>query len=66
MAEEPLYCPWCGGEIGIDCKCEHDSFETPLPKREKRYCEVCGVVPAPGKECKYYVANGNETGCIPI
>lgn len=54
MSDEPLFCPWCGLEIGGGCICEHDSYETPLPHRDKRYCEFCGIIPAPGKECKFY------------
>ena len=46
MGDEPLYCTVCGAEDG---DCEHDpwvkGFE-PGP-----YCEVCGVIPAPGLNC---------------
>lgn len=63
--DEPLYCPWCGNEVGIDCKCEHDAFETPLPKREKRYCETCGVIPALGQECQFYKKGGKNSPCTP-
>src|SRR5581483_1827371 len=64
MSDEPLYCPWGGYELGCGCECEHDAYETPLPLREKRYCDVCGVIPAPGMECKFYQSGGNSTGCI--
>lgn len=43
MSDEPLYCTVCGAE---DWNCEHAQQETVGP-----YCEICGVIPAPGYDC---------------
>ena len=56
-AEEPLYCPVCGREWGVDPLCDCNDAEG------GPYCHVCGVIPAPGGECKFFKAGGNETGC---
>lgn len=64
MSDEPLYCPSCGKEIGIDCACTYDFEYDPAPPRERYYCECCGVIPASGKECKFYGYGGaNTEGC---
>lgn len=53
MSDEPLYCPACGRE---HCGCSDEAREA------GRYCEACGVIPAPGKECRFYKEGGQE-GC---
>lgn len=62
MSDEPLYCVHCGMEIGCGCECGA-SIEDETPPREYRYCDVCGVIPAPGKECSFYQRGGNKSGC---
>lgn len=63
MSDEPLYCTWCGHEVGSkECTCGVSTWES-APPREKRYCDVCGVIPAQGKHCKFYDRGGNNTGC---
>lgn len=52
--EEPLYCRVCGAE---DCWCDHD-FEDVGP-----YCDVCGIIPAPGFECMFMKADGRRDRC---
>lgn len=52
MSDEPIYCEKCGAE---ECECDFGA--------EGPYCMACGVVPAPGRECKFYKTGGNETGC---
>jgi hypothetical protein len=60
MSDEPLYCPHCGAEdFGCDCDPEQ------VPPREKRFCQVCGVIPRPGGECKFYAAGGSDRYCDP-
>ena len=62
MSDEPLFCPLCGDEIGPDHRnCGFD-FEADVP-REKRHCEVCGVIPRDGFECHFYQRGGNREGC---
>lgn len=57
MSDEPLYCPACGREWGVEgCDCGSDA--------EGPYCHVCGVVPAPGMECKFYRDGGRDDGCV--
>jgi hypothetical protein len=51
--EEPLYCRVCGAE---DCWCDH-SFEDEGP-----YCDVCGIIPAPGFGC-VYMGGPRRDGC---
>jgi hypothetical protein len=63
MSDEPLYCPWCGLEIGCGCECSKDLEFDDLPPRESRYCEVCGIIPALGEHCAFYAKGGNRTGC---
>ena len=64
MSDEPLYCPACGVEIGPDHKdCDYD-YNSPVLPRAERYCDVCGVIPAGGKECQFYCGvQGNTRGC---
>jgi len=38
MADEPLYCSFCGAE-DFGCDCEYPSEDG---EREVKYCEVCG------------------------
>jgi hypothetical protein len=51
-ADEPLYCAACGREY---CDCDQGA--------EGPYCQACGVVPAPGMECKFYKEDGREEPC---
>lgn len=53
MSDEPLYCVVCGRE-----ECDHDL------EAEGPYCHVCGVIPAPGWECKFYNGSKREGHCI--
>jgi hypothetical protein len=52
VSDEPLYCAACGRE---DCACDQDA--------DGLYCQACGVIPAPGKECKFYKEGGLEKRC---
>ncbi len=52
--QEPLYCVVCGKE-----ECDHP-YDVEGP-----YCDVCGVIPRPGGECKYMKIGGREDGCEP-
>jgi hypothetical protein len=52
MSDEPLYCSACGQEY---CDCE--------PNVVGPYCETCGVVPAPGKECHFHKKDGRSEPC---
>ena len=65
MSDEPLFCPWCGLEIGDGCECTANPETRPMPKRIDCYCEVCGVIPALGKECHFYVQGGRADYCEP-
>jgi hypothetical protein len=55
MSDEPLFCTVCGAE---DFACDHDPRSDHGP-----YCEVCGIVPAAGKECHFYKKSGRPQMC---
>lgn len=58
MNDEPLYCSHCGAEdFGCDCEMPATAVDY------GPYCESCGVVPAPGKECKFMKRGGRNKPC---
>lgn len=52
MSDEPIYCSACGVEWGEGC--DHG------PHDDGPYCQVCGIIPAPGLECKFYTDSDRE------
>lgn len=58
MSDEPLYCTVCGAEDG---DCEHDPWAEGFEPGP--YCESCGVIPWPGKGCKFHERGGRNEPC---
>jgi hypothetical protein len=58
MNEEPLYCTVCGAEGG---DCEYDPWSPDFVPG--RYCETCGVIPAPDKACQFHQEGGRPQPC---